>query len=184
MIWTEEMLEAAALLGFDPKNPKHRALVEEAKERASARPRGRPKGSGVSDDDLAVFALMIDRLKPALNATNDKEALKRIVVRIGGRVLSAEKMMYFTEAEDDFVRQTAPAQYRPPPRVTPIQIYWTTRPVLPADCKAAPEMIDCWLAVDTLRNMLVRGRQVVRERGLTQENLKMATARTTHKPHE
>ena len=161
MIWTKELLEAAELLGFDPENPKHRALLEEAKDRAAARPRGRPKGSGVSDDDLAVFALMIDRLKPALKATNDKEALKRIVVHIGGRVLS-DKML--------------------PPSA--VDIFWTTRPVLPAHYEEAPEMVDCWLAVDTLRNMLVRGRQVVREQELTQENLKMAPARVTRKPHE
>ena len=104
---------------------------------------------------------MIDRLKPALKATNDKEALKRIVVRIGGRVLS-DKML--------------------PPSA--VDIFWTTRPVLPAHYEEAPEMVDCWLAVDTLRNMLVRGRQVVREQELTQENLKMATARVTRKPHE
>ena len=183
MIWTKELLEAAELLGFDPENPKHRALLEEAKDRAAARPRGRPKGSGVSDDDLAVFALMIDRLKPALKATNDKEALKRIVVRIGGRVLSAGKTMYFTEAELDYMEQTKPAKYKMLPP-SAVDIFWTTRPVLPAHYEEAPEMVDCWLAVDTLRNMLVRGRQVVREQGLTQENLKMATARVTLKPHE
>jgi hypothetical protein len=64
--WTKDLLQAAAKLGLDPENPRHRDLLAKCIDKALAQPpaRGRPKGTGTWDDrSLMYFAYGIDLQK-------------------------------------------------------------------------------------------------------------------------
>ena len=66
---TEDMRRAAALLGLDPENPRHRDLLAKCIDKALAQPpaRGRPKGTGIWDDaKLSGLAHLVDFLKNVL----------------------------------------------------------------------------------------------------------------------
>jgi len=66
MNWTEDILQAAAKLGLDPENPRHRDLLAKCIDEALAQPptRGRPKGTGTwNDADLSRLAFAVDFIK-------------------------------------------------------------------------------------------------------------------------
>jgi hypothetical protein len=163
MIWTENMLKAAELLGLDPENPRHRDLLEKCIGDAQAPPptRGRPKGSTISNDDLAGFALFVDTIKPLLSEAldapvGDREALKFVIGTFPGRVVGCE------EPEMDTVLISWSPKFYP-----------TSSGCLCDEEESAETVKFRHLSIGTLRNMLIRGRQIVRERGLTQADMRL-----------
>ena len=97
MTWPENKVKAAALLGLDPENPQHRAALEECvKKVLKKKPRGRPKGTSLSDEELAGFALFVDAINPLLSeavnaAVSDREALKFVTGTFPGRAVRCDE---------------------------------------------------------------------------------------------
>jgi hypothetical protein len=149
MKWTDEQLRAMATLGLDPENPRHRDLLAKFIEQARARPasRGRPKGTSYWDDAmLAMLAQAIDyEKKQYSHPMSDEQQLSPVIIAVrrlaGGTALIVSGDYPREQEALELMRRDDPYKF--------------------LEKNTQPRHV----SVGTMRNLIVRGREILRRRG-------------------